>query len=222
MARISANKLAELLVTSSPTRRRRIIHDQKHPSAVIVARYRNAQDPVSRYLTGNRNADVLSDASRRLRSDGTGSDWAQEDRRNTADALDHFSEMADGLPHGVIYQPGSTDAARIMISGVSISVRPDFILTFENRGRRYSGAVKLHYIKNNESALTRTGAEYVAVLMHEWLRQFGPEGHAPLHSHCLSADVFRQSLVTSPRSLSRRLDDITAACEEIAARWPQL
>jgi hypothetical protein len=222
VARISANKLAELLVTSSPTRRRRIIHDQKHPSAVIVARYRHAHEPVSTYLTGDRDEQVLADASRRLRADGSGTDWAQEDRRNTADALDHFAEMADGLPNGVVYRPGAADAARMMVAGVSISVRPDFLLTFENRGRRYAGAVKLHFIKNDESALTRTGAEYVAVLMHEWLRQFGPEGHTPAHAHCLSADVFRRSLVTSPRSVSRRLDDITAACEEIAARWPQL
>lgn len=222
MAKISANKLAELLVSASPTRRRRIVYDQKHPSSAIVARYRLAQEPVSTFLTGQRDLQMLTDAGRRLRSDGSGTDWAQEDRRNTADAIEHFAAMAAELPQDVVYLQGPNEAAKLMIAGVAISVRPDFILTFERRGRRYVGALKLHYVKNDESALKRAGSEYVAVLMHEWLRQFGPEGHAPVYSHCLSADVFRRVAVASPRSISRRLDDINAACEEVAARWPLL
>lgn len=222
MARISANKLAEMVVSSSPTRRRRIVFDQKHPGANIVARYRHAAEPVAGFLTGGRDEAMLRDASQRLRADGSGTAWAIEDRSNTADALDRIADLAEKLPDDAIYQQGPHDAAKLLVAGVAVSVRPDFLLTLERRGRRYVGALKLHYIKNPESALSRGGAEYVAVLLHEWLRQFGPEGHAPLHSHCMSADVFRRSIVHAPKSIARRWDDITATCEEIAVRWPSL
>ena len=222
MAKISANKLAEMLVTTSPTRRRRIVFDQKHPAPNIVARYRQAVEPVANYLTGGRDLDVLTNACRALRADGSGTAWSIEDRTNTADALERVADLAEHLPDDAIYEKGPHDAAKLLVAGVAVSVRPDFILSIERRGRRYVGAVKLHYIKNPDSALTRAGSEYVAVLMHEWLREFGPEGSVPLNTHCISADVFRRSTVHAPKSIARRWDDITAACEEVAIRWPTL
>lgn len=222
MARISANKLAEMVVSSSPTRRRRIVYDQKHPGSNIVARYRLASEPIAMYLQRGRDPNVLEEACRRLRADGSGTEWALDDRANTASALERFGELAEHLPTDVTYTQGPHDAAKLLVAGVSVSVRPDFILTLERRGRLYVGALKLHYIKNAESALTRAGSEYVAVLLHEWLRLFGPADHAPLNTHCMSADVFRRSIVHAPRSITRRWDDITATCEEVAVRWPSL
>ena len=222
-ARISANKLAELLVTPSATRRRRIIHDQKHPSDVIVARYRQANPAIVEYLTQGCDASVIDQAVIRLRGDNSGTDWALEDRQLTADALDHFLELARDLPKDdVIYAAGPSDAAKLMVDGVSVSVRPDVIITGTKRGKRFSGALKLHFTKNEESALGRKGAEFVAILMFEWLRQFGPANASPLHSHCISVDVFRRATVTAPKAVTRRWDEISAGCQEIAARWPQL
>lgn len=222
MAKVSANKLAEMLTTASPTRRRRIIHDQKHPADKIVALYRSSKEPIAAFLTGNRDEPVFRDAIKKLKADGSGSDWARADRSNTADALERFLEMAHELPLDVVYQVGPADPAKLLVAGVSVSVRPDFVITFERKGKRCCGAVKLHIIKNQESALTKTGAEYVSVLLHEWLKHYGPEGHTPAHSHCLSVDVFRGAVVDAPKSVARRWDDITAICEDIAARWPQL
>ena len=221
-ARISANKLAELLVTPSATRRRRIIHDQKHPADSIVARYRLAYPAVTEFLVNDHDASVLDGAVVRLRADDSGTDWAVEDRQLTADALDHFIQLANDLPKDAKYAAGPSDAAKLMIDGVAVSVRPDLILTSVRRGKRYSGALKLHFTKNEESALGRKGAEFVTVLMYEWLRQFGPANATPLHAHCLSVDVFRRATVSAPRAITRRWDEISAGCQEIAARWPQL
>lgn len=222
MPKISANKLAEMLTTASPTRRRRIIHDQKHPAEKIVALYHQAKKPVVDFLTEGRDEQRLREACRQLRADSSGSDWARQDRANTAEALDRFLEMANELPMDVSYAVGPNDPAKLLVAGVAVSVRPDFVISFERRGKQYSGAVKLHLIKNAESALKKTGAEYVSVLLHEWLKQYGPSGCIPAHSHCFSVDVFRGAVVEAPRSMSRRWDDITAICEDIAARWPQL
>ena len=113
-------------------------------------------------------------------------------------------------------------SGRITINGVTVSVRPDFLLTFSKKGRTFSGAIKLHFIKSADSALQRKGAEFVTVLLHEWLTQFGPRGCMPSHAHCLSIDVFRRSIVPAPKATSRRWGEIVAACEEVRLRWPHL
>lgn len=223
MARISANKLAELLVTSNPVRRRRIVYDQKHPNGPAVALYRHAQTPIAQYFRTGRDPNVLRAAAERLRADREGSDWVLDDRWNTADALERFAEIADGLPRslGETYIRGDANPAKLAISGVDVSVKPDFVIQFEKRGVRHTGAIKLHFIKNPDSALTKTGSEYVATLLHKWLEEYGPEG-TPSHAHCLSIDVFRGTIFSAPKSNMRRMQEISAVCEEIAARWPQL
>lgn len=224
MARISVNKLAELLVTANPARRRKIIQDQKYPSTSIVALYRLAYEPIKEFLTNGRNEQSLTDAISRLRNDRSGSEWSINDRWNTADALEEFSKLAELVPNdsGEVYEQGSQDAPKLNIAGVDISVRPDFLIGFTSRGKIYTGALKLHFIKNPDSALSRTGAEYVATLMNRWLEDNGPDGSIPSHRHCMCIDVFRGTVVTAPKSTTRRMSEVTAACEEIAARWPHL
>jgi hypothetical protein len=96
------------------------------------------------------------------------------------------------------------------------------LLTTTIRGRRYSGAMKFHFTRNEESALTRRGAEFVAMVMQEWLTQFGTSGATPRGSLCIAVDVFRRAQVSAPTSVARRWEEVVAGCQEIAARWPQL
>lgn len=224
MARISANKLGELLVTPGAARRRRIIYDQKYPKDSVVAIYRHAKAPIAAFLASDpRDTRIIDQAAVQLRADTTGTEWAQKTRLYAADALDEFIAMTPSLPlDGVTFRPGKRNAAQLNIQGVAISVQPDFIVTSERRGRRYCGALKLHFTKGDDFKLGRAGSEYVAVLLHDWLSQYGPSGHAPLHAHCLSVDVFRRSAVPAPRSVTRRHEDISAACEQVVTLWPIL
>lgn len=223
MARISANKLAELLITSNPVRRRRIVYDQKHPSGNVVPLYRHAQSPIAQYFRSGRNPEILKAAAEKLRNDRVGTEWVLDDRWNTADALERFAEIAEGLPSSLneAYSRGDAQPPKLEVSGVDVSVRPDFLIQFDKRGVRHTGAIKLHFIKNPDSALTKTGSEYVATLLHKWLEEHGPEG-TPSHTHCISIDVFRGTTFSAPKSNARRMQEISAVCEEIAARWPQL
>jgi len=223
MARISVNKLAELLITSNATRRRRIVHEQKYPKDTVVALYRHAKKPIEKYFRNGRDPEILLEAAEKLREDRSGTSWAIDDRWNTADALEHFSEIAEGLPseHGEVYRLGDAQPPKLLIAGVDVSIRPDFLIHFEKRGVAHTGALKLHFVKNADSALTRAGSEYVSTMLHQWLEAHGPEGKAS-HAHCICVDVFRRSTFLAPKSNARRLEDIQSMCEEIAARWPQL
>lgn len=221
MARISANKLGEFLVTSSPVRRRRIIADQKNPNRSAVPRYRLAAEPIYSFLrSGGIDNDAVLSAIDEFRRDHSGSDWTIDDRRNTADALECFLDLSGALPlDGVDYEKGDADPPKLTFSGVDVSVRPDLLVSFDRRGTRCVGALKFHFIRSDENALEQRGSEYVATLLHRWLSLHGPRDRRPMHSHCLSVDVFRGTIVPAPGSATRRLSEIEAACEEIAARW---
>lgn len=139
-ARMSVNKLAELLVTPSAARRRRIVYDQKYPSDAIVARYRAAMPTVVEYLESDFDASVIDRQVIALRSDRSGTDWQRGDRDLTADALDHFLQLAPTLPRtGIVYTRPPAEPSRLEVEGVQISVRPDMLLATTIRGRRYSG-----------------------------------------------------------------------------------
>lgn len=223
MPRISANKLGEYLVTPSATRRRRILLDQKAPSKVIVPCYRLADEPLVDFFTGGGTPQPVDRAVVRLRGDFSGSDWAIKDRKNTADALEAVLRLSPKLPfEGVTYVRGPDSPPHLHIKGVNVSVAPNMLLRFEHRGVQCVGALKLHFTKSDDAALEQEGAEYVATLLHHWLTLHGPHGLKVMPSHCLSIDVFRGAVVSAPTATTRRMSNVTAACEEIAAHWEQL
>lgn len=224
MARISCNKLGEYLVSASPARRRRIITDQKHPSDVVVPMYRLALDPLEDFFAGGgTNRAALDRAAVRLRAAAVGTKWNISDRRNTAEALEIFQQVAHKLPFdSITYVRGPEQPPYLQIKSVDVSVAPNFLLRFQHRGVNCVGALKLHFPKGEESALGQEGGEYVATLLQKWLIEHGPSGCKVMASHCFSVDVFRRSVVAAPSATTRRLASIAAACEEIAAQWSRL
>lgn len=223
MARISLNKLGEYLVTTSPARRRRIIVDQKTPPAVKVARYRQADEPLGHFFQNGGDASVIHAAVSRLRTDRSGSDWAIDDRANTADALEEFLRIRDRLPmQDVTYVRPPSPSPVAEIEGVRVSIAPQFLLRFQHRGITCVGALKFHFPRATTSSLEQRGGEYVATMLHQWLSTNGPVGCKALASHCFSVDVFRRSVVAAPIATTRRMEDIVAACGEISAHWQKL
>lgn len=222
--RISVNKLGEYLTSSSAVRRRTIIRQQKSPPPSIVPRYRLAVEPIEQFLSsGGVDVAGMAAAIHDLRTAPTTSDWDADDKANTATALERFLEVADHLPtDGIDYIKGHADPPKLVVSGVSISVRPDFLLYFEQRGRRYVGGLKIHFTKDDGKALRLAGQEYVATLVRQWLTEVEHDGREVHHKYCFSLDLFRRSLVHAPASYTRRMKEVEAACADIAALWPTI
>ena len=216
--RISANKLGEYMVATA-SRRRAIVKDQKRPPAIVVARYRQADEPVMEFFKKG-DIDILHAAAGRLRSTAGATQWSQSDLQSTAEALEAVGRMKDVLlAPGLRFAEPQSQPKKLTFGGVQVSVQPDLLVFGEHAGRPAMGALKLHYIKNDESALTTKGAEYVATLLHQWTLQYGPGGHVAVPKLSRSVDVFRAATTQAPTSQTRRMADVHAACEEIAARW---
>jgi hypothetical protein len=224
--RISVNKLGEYLTTPSAIRRRAIVRDQKTPHGAVVPRYRHAAQPIEDFLnSGGLDVAPVIDAigSMRTGAQTAGTEWVRDDLLNTADALEHFLEVADELPmEGVTYIPSGQGVPKLAIAGVDISVQPNLLLHYSKRGRDCIGALKIHYIRDDGKALREAGQEYVSALCHQWLLAGNAGSRQPDHAGCMSIDLFRNRIVRAPASFTRRMNEVEAACSDIALLWPSL
>lgn len=217
--RISINKLGEYL-TANPIRRRSIIKAQKNPPDAIVARYKKGYPILEEYFI-TRNADVLFDGAEALRSEVASSDWVAGDNSNTADAIESFIDIAHQLPLGEceIFSSDGHEFVPLVMSGVAISVRPEFFVKQIRNGRSYIGALKFHWIRDVSSALGEGGGTYVSTALYQYLLEHNPTDNQPDHRLCFSIDLFRKEAWEAPATYRRLKTHLEAACEEIALRW---
>jgi hypothetical protein len=202
--RISVNKLGEFLTTGSASRRRRLVVDQTKPKNFLA---NGCTDPTP-----------IADAIARIKNLVPKSPWYMRDYRNTIAALEHFLTAGEALPtKGVTYIKGEKAVRPLVIAGVQISVRPDFILRMRRGDSVSVGAMKINYVKDG---LSDEGQEYVAMLCHEWSTKYGVKAYPTSHSLCLAMDVVRHSLVSAPKGTVLRMREIEHACAEIALVWP--
>src|SRR5437588_8966028 len=144
--RISVNKLGEYLV-ASPRRRRSIIVDQKRPKPFKTARYTEAQRAISAFLRrGSQDYARLQEALDDLRKQVPSSDWDADRINLCVEAIERFMDIRslDQLK-GFIAALGSADPPKLVLSRVSVSVRPEIILPGKvKRGSPVAGCNKFH------------------------------------------------------------------------------
>ena len=215
--RISVNKLGEYL-TASPVRRRRIIRDQREPRPFVVNRYRQARKAIRAYLkTGGAQPELIAEMAELLEAAEPESNFAAQDARCSAEALEAFMELAEALALDDVYiERPSGPYPYLSVAGVGVSIRPDLILRgVDGRGRPFAGAIKIHIAKTHP--LSEEAGAYVATLLRRYLCQTESVGVSP--AHCMVLDVFSHRIHRAPRAFRRRMGAIEAACEEIGQRW---
>lgn len=215
--KISVNKLGEYL-TATPARRKRIVEDQQNPKAFIAARYTDAREAIVDYVSGGMTNDAkLLNTAVNLRAEVGGTEFSENDRKASADAIENFLDAAEDLHiEGLAAMPGEETAqSTLQVADVNISMRPDILLKSTNGGE-IVGAVKLHFSKTNP--LTKKGAEYVATALRVHLENQNPEAKID-PKKCIVVDIATENVVNAPKAFKKNMNDISAACEEIKARW---
>jgi hypothetical protein len=219
--RISVTKLGEYMV-ANPARRRRIVIDQKRPQEYIVARYNDAQESIVEFLVHAIEKDFLRQKVEELSGGVASTEWQAQSHQLCAEAISSFLEFVDGISlEGFELRRGDAAPPKLDIAGVSVSVRPEVLISGNSRkGDRITGAIKLYISKT--TPLTGEAGEYVATTVHQFVKDNQlDEGKADFRL-CYVVDVFNKKLFSAPRSHVRRRSDIEAACEEIARAWAAL
>jgi hypothetical protein len=214
----SLNGLMRYLHTK-PAARARITGDQKRPSDVAATYYDPAADAIRRFIVqGMRDESILDRAA----ADLAAATAVEEDGVNfqsNIEALRAFQEFHHKLDfHGLTPSRGEESGAGLYIGGVEVNVQPEIVLGGVVRGERRAGALKLYFSKGHP--VTRTTAEYGAALVRRYCEERLADGARVRPQDCSIFEVRTGELYHSPASIIRRMQEITAACEEIALRWP--
>lgn len=201
-------------MNATPGRRRRIIEDQIAPKDFIVTRYSDARESIVDCISGNISEDELTQIAEDLRNTEYESNFTNQDKNLSADAIDAFLEISDQIPENYKFEKfPANEKSTLQISGVDVSIRPDVYI--KNDNNEVVGALKLHFPKSNP--LTTTSGEYVATALKTYIQE-GTQ--TPIdHKLCLVVDVPSSSFIAAPKAGEKRMIDIEAACEEINSQW---
>lgn len=217
--RISINKLGEYLV-ATPGRRRTIIAAQKRPSDFIVIRYREAVEAITAFLElGAQDEALIIRAIQQLESKQVTSDFQDQDRDLSIQALESFLDITDAIcVQGATIARGEPAPPQLIIEGVNVSARPEIVLTAQDRsGNSAVGVIKLYLSKS--FPLTTDAGEYIGALLQQYATEHLSANGRCDYRMCQTIDVFARQIHLAPRAHIRRRSDIQAACQEIARAW---
>ncbi len=156
-------------------------------------------------------------AAKRLRTEDAPTEFSQQDKSASADAIENFLDTYEliEIDDLKVVPADKNTSERMTISGVSVSIRPDAYLEDPITGD-IKGAVKLHFPKT--TPLNEISAEYVATAMKVYIEQEKKSAVVD-YKKCYVIDVSTKQVTHAPKAYKRKMNDITAACEEIEARW---
>jgi hypothetical protein len=220
--RVSINQLAAYLV-ATPAQRRRILHNAKYPATFMVNWYDFAREAIGTFVSGGMTREpIITSEIDRLYSLTPSNDNEESRYRTNAEALESFLDCYDQIEtNGLSLVQAPQSAPALAIHGVDISVRPEFLLSGSIRNQDVGGGIKLYFSKAD--ALTQNSAPYIsAVVMMHVQDHALPSGYSARHAICQVVDVFARQVHVAPRAVTRRFQDIDAACQEVSTLWPTI
>lgn len=192
-----------------------------------MAQYRGARESIPEFLCDDgRRVSILVEAiedQKTREAKPNASDWVKNDCRTSVDAIEAFHNSYNKLGLAKITcKPILGSLPNLEIEGVAVSVNLDATTHRVDKDKlsRVGGLI-LSLAKSEPSARNRqerskTAAVLVALFAAKHLKHAGEADPAI----CLSLDVFGGNLIKAPNSYIKRVDNMSASCEEIALRWP--
>lgn len=219
--RLSVNKLGEYL-TCTAIRRRRILLDAKRPKNFMGPRYNDFYAFAPQYLVSNPlDPDIINNAIDEIQGRQFSTPWDEQNKPLNIDLLTSMLDIPDLLPlEGLTLTALPKDQQHLIIGGVTISVRPEILLTGTHRGREIMGAIKLYLPKTY--SLDRATGEYIGTMVHQHLTTFPPQAGIVNRQFCFVVDVPSRAVYTAPGSYIQRRTNVQVACDEICAVWPTI
>ncbi len=185
---------------------------------MIVARYRDVHHALEEYFAEPSDS-FFHERALELRNTKGGTKWSLQDKNLSADALlacADIIELIDTNDVKIVPPPKSSDTHPMMLAGVRVSVRPEFLI-LDSAGMVCGG---LKFSFNKQQPLSEEGCEFVATLVRAYLvEQYGVGVE---HKRCLSISTPTKQVVFAPKASKARMTALQAACEEIAIRWKSL
>ena len=228
--RISANALAQYMVSSDITRHR-IIREAREPEEVRTTYYRDARNSVCAFLADPiRNPKHLATAEQNFKQragDPLLSCRQHEVAAQSVEVVHAIHGMRNELGKYQFIKAPWGKSFIMPMRGVDVSVRLDLLVHGVHRGIDQIGAAVLKMTKDDaNSPLTLQRREdagaYAAALVWLYVSQHLETDRTPSNKLCMSIDVRHGKAFVAPRRNSMRIRNLKAACQNIAALWDQV
>jgi len=117
---------------------------------------------------------------------------------------------------------GANIGGKLRYHNVEISVRPEILTRHrDKKGRHFIGAIKLHF--STTHPFNEDMAGYVSAVVQEFVKT----------EHCLDGQIIgppisfvidtgSKKVFPGVKSTAKRLKDVAAECQNIAALWPTI
>lgn len=222
---ISANQLAEYL-TATPHGRKRIIQSARWQSTAVVARYKHARSAIAGCLCDATKSPTTYAKHRSALEDklsAATSGWEKTDLEASIEALDRYNATLNHTGANKLDCTALTGSVPpLLIGGLRVRVTPDVTIAKDDPKALEPrvGAVVTMIAKGESSGTKRAEkAKTAAVLVWLFAEKHLTGKGTPDRKLCFSFDVFDGNLVAAGASIATRINNITAACEEIAHGW---
>ena len=221
------NDLAQFMV-SSTTAQLGIVKRAKNPTIPPIIRYKDVRKPIVQYLTDparSLNPLIVAEQTFLQRAaDTSESSLRQDDALKSVEVLHAIHGMANSLG-AYAFHPAPAKQGKLVIAGVDVSVHADLLLHGVTKGVQQMGAAVLRMTQADTSSDAAVEKRkqmglYVATLVRLHVDQnLLAEPRVAANKFCMSIDVQHGEVFVAPASSARRINDLTAACQMIAALW---
>ena len=201
-ARVSAKQLAEYVV-SDPSRQATIIKNSKAVPKSIALQYRDVKNAFrdavkNETLTSEHFKKKAAEIKNKEIPDET--EWAESDRNRSSEATKRLASILEELDLeniSLIHRP-SGGWGTISLKGVKVSVNPEIVYSFKDRGITKVGAVILSTSKTgkglSKSSDKYSAGQYYAALVQLFLTRRLKSTGPPVFRRCYAVDVFNEEV----------------------------
>jgi hypothetical protein len=230
--RVSAAALASYLI-GQPDRQESILHDARFAQQNIVAANQDALKALRAYnVDPRRDNSALERVKAALISRAGQRDLrpkARDEALRCKEAIELFQRSENALGLRGMALKSAPDFKPLIIEGVTVSVRPDFLRG--GPGNKIgAGIIRVAKSPNpedckRETTRSRKGderremARYMIVLMHLLLDEQGREYGVPTRDLSFVADVRLGETIGCPLDFAARVRAIRAVCRQIDQLW---
>lgn len=214
-------------MVSSTTAQLGIVKRAKSPIPPPIIRYKDARPAITAYLTDparKLNPLVLADQMFQQRvADMSESSLRRDDAAKSIEVLQAIQGMQNQLAQ-FSFAPAPAKQSKLALAGVEVSVYADMLVYGSAKGEDQIGAALLRMTQDDTSTdaaieRRRQMGLYVATMVRLHVDQNIQSERAPSNRLCMSIDVQHGEIFVAPNSNTRRVNDLTAACQMIAALW---
>ncbi len=215
-------------MVSSTTAQIGIVRRAKHPQTPPIIRYKDARPAIVAHLTDptrKLNPLILAEDMFQQRvADLAESSLGQDDAKKSIEVLHAVQGMKNQLAP-FQFVPAPARQGKLVLSGVEVSVYADMLVHGSAKGVDQIGAAVLRMTQDDATSPAAIEKRkqmglYVATMVRLHVDQNIPTSRTPVNGLCMSVDIQHGEVFVAPNSNARRIADLTAACQMVAALWP--